>query len=196
MDTNTHITVLFDGHPAPDHFLYDQQHKYTIINTVSGNDGLSFLNLVNYVAEQTIASDDIIYILEDDYAHVQGWPDVLREGIELIKADYVTLYDHPDKYFDAVYGQLRSQILCGPRAHWRTTPSTTNTYASLYKTFIKDIGIHREYCDLSIGFTRDHDKFLKLWEKGSTLISSIPAFSTHCEIPYLSPLIDWSNHII
>ena len=43
------------------------------------------------------------------------------------------------------------------------------------------------------GFTRDHDKFINLWEKGSNLITSIPGYSTHMETEYLSPAIDWEK---
>ena len=194
IDDNTSITILFDGYPNDDHFLKNQQDNFKIINISSGNDGLSFLNLVKYIEAQNIPLTDIIYILEDDYLHRPLWPKILREGLEQIKADYVTLYDHPDKYFLSMYKTLQSQIFISQSTHWRTTPSTTNTYASLYQTFIQHIDIHKKYCDLNIGFTRDHDKFLNLWQNQSNLISPIPSYATHCETQYISPYIKWEQY--
>jgi hypothetical protein len=61
------------------------------------------------------------------------------------------------------------------------------------KTFKQHYSIHKEYCDLVKGYTRDHDKFLRLWNEGSHLISCIHGYSTHCEVEYLSPCVDWSK---
>ena len=46
------------------------------------------------------------------------------------------------------------------------------------------------------GFTRDHDKFIHLWHNGSNLITSIPGYSTHMEVEYLSPTINWEKLLI
>jgi hypothetical protein len=100
------------------------------------------LNVLNYVKEQNYDDNDIIYFLEDDYIHRQGWVDILKEGFKYIAADYYTLYDHPDKYWLPMYEDLTSRILPTPTTHWRTTPSTTNTYACTYKTLMKHFDSH------------------------------------------------------
>lgn len=41
--------------------------------------------------------EEIVYFLENDYIHRFDADKILLEGIEL-GADYVALYDHPDKY--------------------------------------------------------------------------------------------------
>ncbi|CAE7860296.1 flbA [Symbiodinium microadriaticum] len=46
--------------------------------------------------------EDIAYFVEDDYLHLPNAPQILREGIHV--ADYITLYDHPDKYTRAYGG--------------------------------------------------------------------------------------------
>lgn len=172
------------------HFLKNKN-----INKISqkgGNDAQSFLNLLNYVIKQDYDEEDIIYFLEDDYHHKLGWIDILLEGFEYIGADYYTLYDHPDKYYLPMYEDLQSKIIVTPSVHWRTTPSTTNTYACKFKILKKHFDIHVQYCDLVEKWTKDHSKFTHLWNIGSNLISCIPGYSTHVEGNMLSPTVNWS----
>ena len=51
-----------------------------------------------YALDMAIGNDDndIVYFVEDDYLHLEGSEQLIEEGIE--RADYVSLYDHPDKY--------------------------------------------------------------------------------------------------
>ena len=48
-----------------------------------------FLNLLNYVNDQDYPENDIIYFVEDDYLHKEGWVDILLEGFKYIGADYL-----------------------------------------------------------------------------------------------------------
>ncbi len=193
INKDTKLHVVFDGEPAADHFINKFKSDVDFIQLNGGDDARSFLNMINYVAEQNHANDDIIYFLEDDYLHTNNWVHIMKEGFEQLSMDYLTLYDHYDKYFLPMYDNLTSKIMTTTSSHWRTTPSTTNTYACLFSTFIKHIDIHREYCDLKRGLCRDHDKFTRLWKEGSNLASSIPGCSTHVEAEFLSPLVDWSK---
>lgn len=174
-----------------DHFLNTK--NVNKISKKGGNDAQSFLNLLNHVIEQNYNDGDIIYFLEDDYLHKPGWIDILIEGFEYIGADYYTLYDHPDKYYLPMYDELQSKILVTPSVHWRTTPSTTNTYACKFGTLKKHLDIHTQYCDLIAKWTKDHDKFTHLWRIGSNLISCIPGYSSHIETNMLSPTTNWAK---
>jgi hypothetical protein len=174
-----------------EHFL--QNKNVNKVSMLGGNDAQSFLNVLNYVVEQKYDDNDIIYFLEDDYLHRAGWIDIMLEGFEYIGADYYTLYDHPDKYFLQMYESLQSKIIATPSIHWRTTPSTTNTYACKFETLKKHLDIHIQYCDLVEKWTKDHDKFTHLWKIGSNLISCIPGYSTHVEGNMLSPTINWET---
>ena len=173
-----------------EHFLNNK--NVNKISKKGGNDAQSFLNLLNHVVEQNYEDNDIIYFLEDDYLHRQGWVDVLLEGFEYIGADYYTLYDHPDKYYLPMYENLQSKIIATPSSHWRTVPSTTNTYACRFKTLKQHFDIHVQYCDLVEKWTKDHDKFIHLWKIGSNLVSSLPGYSTHVEGNMFSPTINWN----
>ena len=194
---DTTITVIFDDTPNKDHFLYNTQKnkEYNIVCKNGGTDAHSFLNLINYVVEQSIGDDDIVYITEDDYLHKEDWNKIMLDAFQNMEVDYLTLYDHADKYFLPMYNNLTSAIIPTKLCHWRTTPSTTNTYACKFKTLKNHIEIHRQFCDLEKGFTRDHDKFTYLWQHGSNLISSIPGYSTHCEIEYMSPITNWEKYL-
>jgi hypothetical protein len=193
LDERVIYTAFHDSGNGPieDHFL--QNKNVNKISRKGGNDAQSFLNILNYVIEQNYDDNDIIYFLEDDYLHKQGWIDIMLEGFEYIGADYYTLYDHPDKYYLPMYESLQSKIIATPSIHWRTTPSTTNTYACTFETLKKHLDIHVKSCDLVEKWTKDHVKFTKLWSIGSNLISCIPGYSTHVEGNMLSPTTDWSK---
>lgn len=196
------VTVIFDGKVNEDHFvkkLYNNPPRHYDLWELpgGGNDGASFLNMLNFIYNKIhsreIDEETIIYLLEDDYLHHPDWEKIMLEAFNEINVDYVTLYDHKDKYFLPMYEQLQSAIYTTNSSHWRTTPSTTNTYACKAKTLKKHFEIHKQFCDLQKGYTRDHDKFTYLWSIGSNLISSIPGYVTHCETEYLSPCIDWNK---
>lgn len=175
------------------HFILDQR-QFPVIEIKAGNEASSFLQLLNYVSKQAFAPETIVYFLEDDYLHRKGWTEVLLEGFTIPMVDYVTLFDHRDKYFDLSYAQLQSKLFHTQSCHWRTTPSTTNTYAMRFKTLLEHLDVHLAFSqDRKI--SSDHDKFCRLHELGATLISSIPGFSTHAEPDYASPCIDWDHQV-
>ena len=128
--------------------------------------------------------NDIIYLVEDDYMHISGWPIVLQNVYDMYDGvDYVSLYDHPDKYTQRYQG-LSSQILVSNYCHWRTVPSSCGTFAGRVRTFKEDLDIH-------MGSLGDHNKFTLLAQRNRNMISAMPAFATHCVNPWTSPFRDW-----
>lgn len=176
-DSRVNFTFILDTAKGKEHFISPH------IEISEGTEAGSFLRLLEIVEKCDLHADTIVYFVEDDYLHKEGWVDVLFEGFSL-PADYVTLYDHRDKY--TAYPKLTSQIFLTPSCHWRTTPSTTNTFATRFSTLKHDMPIHRRF---STGrkITADHDKFCCLGKKGAMLISSIPGWSTHAEPDFMSP---------
>ncbi|MDE3047840.1 MAG: hypothetical protein KGI83_05765 [Verrucomicrobiota bacterium] len=185
-DARVQITHFLDVAHGGAHFLQPGQ----AIEMAEGTESGSFLKMLDHVAAQNLHPDTIVYFLEEDYIHKPGWVDILFEGFSL-EADYVTLYDHGDKY--KVYPKLQSKIFVTPSCHWRTTPSTTNTYAMRFSTLLADFSIHRRF---SIGrkVTEDHNKFRYLEKKGRILISPMPGWSTHADPEHLSPCRDWEPY--
>jgi hypothetical protein len=188
------VTIILDhfGKKAEDHFLFG--HTQDPIRCIQeGTEAGAFLWLLDYIASLSLDPDTVVYIVEDDYLHRPFWVEILREGFSIDQADYVTLYDHRDKYFLPMYSKLSSKLFTTKSCHWRTTPSTTNTFAVRFSTLMSDLPIHRRY-SLGRAISRDHQKFCHLMRKGRMLISPIPGFSTHAEPEYASPCVDWNSY--
>lgn len=186
------LTFLLDTfHPSQEPHFVTNQTKYPVIEIKEGKETGSFLKLLDHVEKRDFPPETIIYFLEDDYLHREGWVDILLEGFSVPGISYVTLFDHRDKYFHPDYADLKSKIFYTPSCHWRTTPSTTNTYAMKAKTLMKSLEIHRAFSQ-GRKISADHEKFLALAEKGETLISPLPGYSTHVEKEFLSPCYNWS----
>lgn len=152
-----------------------------------------------YVLEKALELDDdtIVYFLEDDYLHLPNSRNILMEGIRM-GADYVSLYDHPDKYINASDGGNQfvedggeiTKVFLTESCHWKLTNSTTMTFASKVKTLKEDRDIFDKWTK---DYPNDFRLFLSLREKGRCLTTSLPGYSTHGETQWLTPLIDWSN---
>jgi len=184
------IKILFD---CQDNEAVPNIHKYIV-----ANDNIELIRqncgsgAASYLAALDLALSykdeyQYVYFIEDDYMHKKGWENILLEGLDL-GADYVTLYDHPDKYNYREYPTLRSHIYFTGQTHWREIPSTTDTFACSIKTLAEDIDIHREF-STGVSISRDHHRFLALAErKRRYLISCIPGYSSHMVKEYTSPL--------
>ena len=66
------------------------------IHYVSVGHGAGTFNLALDKALQ-YGDDEIVYFIENDYIHLKGSPQIIKEALEL-GASYVTLYLHPDKF--------------------------------------------------------------------------------------------------
>ncbi|VDM11382.1 unnamed protein product [Wuchereria bancrofti] len=142
-------------------------------------------------------NNEVVYFLENDYLHRPQSYKILLEGIE-IGADYVSLYDHPDKYIDGANPYVEgggeiTKVFLSQTCHWKLTNSTTMTFATKIKTLYEDEKILREFTKGS--YPEDFKMFLTLRDKGRSLITPIPGYSTHGETAWLSPLINWENII-
>jgi hypothetical protein len=186
------VKVIYDTSFGDDsHNFFGE--SYNIIKINAGTEAESFLMLLDIIKSDNLEDNDIIYILEDDYLHREGWEKALCESLNGI-ADYVSMYDHADKYMD--YPDLVSKIFISESCHWRTVPSTCNTYACKNGTLMNDFEIHRKYSTENYnGISQDHNKFIHLGSIGRKLVTPIPGYSTHCN-HLQSPIIDWEKYII
>ena len=156
-----------------------------IERTKLGNSG-SFIHSLNIALE--LDDNQSVYMIEDDYLHHPMGPTYIAEGLE--RADYVTLYDHADKYMSKSPNPLVScggentKVILTASTHWKFTNSTTMTFATSVKTLKADQAVFRHCCTRKI--PSDYLIFRKLAEAGRSVISPIPGRSTHCD-EYLSP---------
>lgn len=166
-----------------------------IITTRLGNAG-SCLYTID-IALQQCRDDEFVYFVEADYLHRFDSYKVLQEG--LARFDYVTLYDHPDKYLIkspnpyVKDGGEETKVYLTKSTHWKRTNSTTMTFAVKISTLRKDRDVFAEYCNHR-KIPDDFGCFTTLsYQHNRVLVSSIPGYSTHGESVYLSPLTDWAS---
>lgn len=137
-------------------------------------------------------NNDLIYICENDYLHVPGWVEKVLSVIQAkIPFDYLSLYDHADKYqftesYNGKYDTLKSKLYYCNGTYWRTTPSTCFSFISRARVLRADKFFFKKLKDRLI------QPFLKL-TRGRILISALPGLSTHCMSRYLSPGIAWKE---
>jgi hypothetical protein len=146
----------------------------------------------------TLDDKEVVYFIENDYLHKPESYNVLLEGIEL-GADYVALYDHPDKYINAEDGGNPyiegrgevTKVYVTNSCHWKLTNSTTMTFAATVKTLRRDESILRSFTNTK--HPHDFQMFLALRDKGYSLITPLPGYATHGETAWLSPLTNWND---
>lgn len=159
----------------------------SIKKTSLGNSG-SFIFALDLALQ--LNDEQLIYLVEDDYLHHPGGPQFILEGLQ--RADYVSLYDHADKYMLrspnplVAGGGENTKVILTASTHWKFTNSTTMTFAVRTGTLKADQDVFRSHCTQSI--PADYFLFRKLAQKGRTLISPLPGRSTHCD-EYPAPFI-------
>jgi len=179
------IKILFDGIQKSDHYVND--FNIPIININGGTGAKSYLRSIEYAK---LLKSKYVYFVEDDYLHRQNWDKILLEGLK--EFDYVTLYDHPDKY-KKEYKNYKSNVRLTKSVFWKEVPSTTDTFACSIKTLKEDFDIHYDFSNRGHDGSLDHLRFLSLNDKGKRLYSSLPGWSTTVLSNYQSPLYDWKS---
>lgn len=143
--------------------------------------------------------DDFVYFLEDDYLHLDNSEELIREFAERNYTDYVTLYDHPDKYeegcvevnpFCKELGE-KTVVFRTSNHHWKLTNSTTMTFGAFADILKRDKDVFWKHTDGDS--SNDFKIFIELLKSGKLLSSPIPSLSTHCEKKYLAPFINWEK---
>ena len=214
LSTNDQFVVIADNiGEATEKWL--ETKKITFIKTSLGNCGSFDYALNHALNESKLADTDIVYFVENDYIHRKNSRLALEEGFEYTAADYVTLYDAPEKYCrhyninynnfvnynEVGFEHFKSKIFAGPNFYWRTSNCTTMTFAGKVKTFREDYDMIKfnlvnmrttppEYKPIP----SDWQMFVGLIEtRNRTLVNPMPGFCTHGDL--LSPYIQWEIHI-
>jgi hypothetical protein len=183
------LHLIMDGN-IEDNWVKKYKNKFIPHEIEGGNMEKAAMEMyrIAYSLLDKMGDKDLIYFLENDYLHVDGWDRHILDIYQCFEGlNYITLYDHYDKYFNPIYDDLVSKIFVGNTCHWRTTPSTCGSYIVPKHIFIEDYKDHTTI----IG---DHNKWLNLNEtKERFILSPIPGLSTHCMEGLMSPTIDWKQ---
>ena len=217
---NENLYVICDNVSDKTHEMV-KKYSNNIELTNNGNTG-SFLYSWSKAFQVTdkMDEDTIVYLIEDDYIHRCGAKNILKEAFETLNAEYVTLYDHPDKYQDRdderfkwghgkidldengvrkplnVYISGEDTVVYASKScHWKITSSTTMTFATTVRNIRED---KDDMFKLHTGknLPMGSDTFKLLAKKDKCLISSIPAYSAHAEERWLPYFVDWKSEIL
>lgn len=212
------LIVICDNVTKETHDMVQKYCNQTVVSR-NGNTG-TFLQSCR-IAKELIESenydkeDTVVYLVEDDYIHRPGSKKILLEAFEDLNADYVTLYDHPDKYQNTkderhtwghgkididedgvrkpgvIYGTgEETTVFVSSSTHWKYTGSTTMTWATRATNILED---YNDMVELHTGkaLPMGGTTFKMLKEKGKRLISPIPAMSAHAEERWLPYFVNW-----
>lgn len=187
-------TTFIADNCTPETIKQLQALGQAVVITTLGNAGS--LKLAFEMAME-LPEEDIVYLIEDDFLHTAGAEELIKEG--LTKADYVSLYDHADKYApgpNPYVGKLgeKTQVFLTNHSHWKLTNSTVQTFATKVKTLKEDKDIIWKY-NFEQEVPDSFHTFIDLGKKGRLLATTIPGRSTHCHSPWESPLINWGKVI-
>lgn len=142
-------------------------------------------SLLYAIGQATVLWDDdeIVYFVEDDYLHHHRAGEVMKEG--LFVADYWTAYDHPDKYMTQYGHGEDCRVTRTPATHWRTSISTTMTFASTVKALKEDYDIW-EYYLKGRQHPPDHEIFCALGTRAipKKLAVAIPGLACHTDLTF------------
>jgi len=121
----------------------------TVEETSLGNSG-SFMYMINSIIKKH-EPNDFVYLLEDDYLHLPNSKNIILEGLEI--ANYVTLYDHPDKYIFAENGGnpfnykklQKTRLYLTKSSHWRECNSTPMTFSCKVQILKDDYNVWEKH---------------------------------------------------
>ena len=185
------LSVLLDNSSQESYRFFQNYCPEQIHETNLGN-AKACIYLFDKVKE--LQDHELVYICEDDYLHASSHcKPLIFEGLQI--ADYVTLYDHGDKYSSELEGGEPTRVVLTTNSHWKYTGSTTMTFASTAKTIKEDYKVLKKYCDEKKrpnDIPNDFEMWVELVKSGRKLVSPIPGRSTHlCPNRMYSPLIRW-----
>jgi hypothetical protein len=214
--------VLLDGCPPFYEELFRanfREEEIEVIHLDSVGNEATFAMQVDLLSSQTVA--DLVYFAEDDYFYLPG---AMVELVEFARkggaVDFITPYDHPDRYENSTRTQ-RSLVSNFGGRHWRTTSSTCLTFLAVRTALVMNRSLFKAFrcgdddCAIWQAVTEGSSLFnfrvhaatslrIKIWIKTwlygykrimfrrpCQLWSPLPSVATHMALPLLAPAVDW-----
>lgn len=176
------------------HLLYDGSPQFTdsridyIESFKGGSDWASYVYTWNYAKQLELKEEDLVFFAENDYIFLKGWAEAVQNLFQTyVGIDYVTLYDHPHFYNQEAYPGLMTMIFPTSDHHWKTVPSSTGSVICGKRIINEDWDVHTSN-------PSDKGRFEYLGDlRKRCILAPIPTFSTHCEVEWLAPVINWNE---
>jgi hypothetical protein len=148
------------------------------------------LILMKQALKLGVQANDILYLLENDYVHQSGWLDeVYRLYESNLQFDYVSLYDHPDRY-RLIKRYANASLFATSSRHWVSAASTCGTFMMRYDVFLRDFSF-------LYSTKNDHQMFRTLTgRRGRRLLTPVPGLSLHSMCEYLDPVQDLQKYFL
>lgn len=188
--------IIYADNVKDDTYSWLSTYECELVRSNGGSSAGGF-RIVMEAALQ-LPAEETVYFMEDDYLHLTDSRKILLEG--LTRAHYITLYDHPDKYIPAEHGgnplidldaAEETKVFRTNSRHWKLTNSTTMTFATTVQTLMEDQEVWKKFTAGT--YPHDFNCFIELRNMGRTLASPIPTLSTHCEVEWVAPFINWTT---
>lgn len=192
------VTFINDG-PMPEDRLAIMEKWGKVVPFPGLGNSPSYRRTLAMVDE--LPDDSLVYFAEDDYLYTEeAFVKLLAAFDSLPEIDYVTLFDHMDRYIrndDSRRGYSRVYVAGG--LHWRTVESTCMTFGARTARLKQDAWIHR--LGTVPGTPRDRiiwrctqgEKWFFWKFPKRTLIGPIPSLATHMDPEGLAPNVDWER---
>lgn len=187
------LNILLDG--CPDEWVtiarcaaLDIPHNIIMLDGIGNKP--SFLKQLEMALDGP--DDEFVYFAEDDYLYRKEAVTKMLNFAQFGFEDFITLYDHPDRYSRGDDRSLPNYIEVWDW-HWRTVESTTMTFGAQRSTIRNAEGIIREYaCEgrrMWYPILMERSQFY--WHP--FLWSPIPSLATHVQNDVLAPCVDWEG---
>jgi len=160
-----------------------KSHPYPEYHPVTANSCPDLMEFLVEVAEKY--PDEVIYVCEDDYLHVEHAIIAMKEVFKQGYQGFYAPYDYPDRY--TIDRHKDAELHAGPYGHLRTIPSATLTIAALGKTWLQ-----YKYELLRSGVFADDSWTWKAFSQVGALCP-IPGHATHLQDHCITPFINWKS---
>lgn len=191
---NIKVTIFYNG--TYDQFEKDQSLKIggennidIDVQLIDANSALESVMIMLWECKNLdLDEDDILYILENDYIHDKNWIEYVLDAFNSnLRFDYLSLYDHPDRYkFPHKY--KNSNLYAGTKRHWITAQSTCGSFMTRFHSFKRDF----QYI---YSCNSDHKMFSRLTKNlRRVLITPVPGLALHCMSDYLDPIVRFEDY--
>lgn len=160
-----------------------KNHPYPDYHPVTANSCPDLMEFLIKVAEKN--PDELIYVCEDDYLHVEHAIDGMKEMFKTQYDGFYAPYDYPDRY--TLDTDRTSEIHVFKYGHLRTIPSATLTLAALGRTWLR-----YKYELLRAGAFADDSWTWKAFKQSGGLCP-LPGHATHLQDGCITPFVRWES---